>query len=237
MAIELGRFVNGDRAVLLSDDVQLILLSATNSPTFSPISNNEQPTRNPTFRTDAPTTTNILSCPPLGSDPLSVSAGSIMLQGVAETITLCTLTKSVTSSETGITTLVPIARSYNNNPWEKAAGEFAASLFGEKELVCYPSGCQVQLPPLETGAEYLLSSYSHALSDIDEYARFLETATFGTTPKQIDAFETSSSNSLQHTITTWLADQMNSSITPMTSHREYWRRGLNGRVRHSIDFT
>ncbi len=151
-----------------------------------------------------------------------------MLQHHAEA-SLCTLSKAVTS-ESGEVALTPIARSYGNYPWEQAAGEYAASLFRDEKIMCYTNGCQIKLPPLvENGAEYYLSSFSYSLSETNEYARFLETATFGTTDEQLDAFE-SSPNSVEVDITTWISNHMNASIVPITSHREFWRKGQNGRV-------
>ncbi len=229
VAIEVGRFVQGDDRAVIVDDIQLIKLVATPYPTFSPTRNTgDVSTSQPAIRTDAPTSANLFSCPLVGNAPFIVSSGSVLLQ-VVEEETLCTLTKSRTPVETGETTLIPIARSYDNNTWEKSAGEFAASIFGGKEIPCYPSGCQVELPALEEGAQYLLSSYSHSLSETEEYARFLETATFGTTQNQLDLFG-ESNESAKNTIARWLADQMDSNITQITSHREYWRRGLNIRV-------
>jgi hypothetical protein len=150
-----------------------------------------------------------------------------MLQ-VADT-TLCTLTKVVSSSSTGEITSIPIARSYGNDPWERAAGEYAASLFLNRDILCYTAGCQIHLPELEAGSEYHLSTFSLSSSDSNEYARFLETATFGITQEQLDAFDLSS-HSVQTNIVAWISNQMNRSITPMSSHREYWRKGVNARV-------
>ena len=217
--------------VLLIDDIQVAqrtTLPPTPHPTFSPTKQqNAGPTSEPTARTESPTTTNLLACPSVGETPLVVNSGSIMLSIAGKM--LCTLTKSVTSPDSGKTTLIPIARSYDNNSWEQSAGEYAISLFDEKGIMCYSVGCQLELPVLKAGEKYLLSSSSHLLSDSDEYARFLETATFGTTQEQLDEFD-SSSDSVRGGIITWMSNQMNLSSTPLTSHREYWRNGLNGRV-------
>jgi len=201
--------------------------SPTPYPTYFPTEEeNAGPTIEPTIRTDTPTTGKVVMCPNHGSTPVSVSAGSIVLQ-VSDS--LCTLTKVTTSIETGEITSIPVARSYDNNPWEKSASS-SVSMFGKEEILCYPVGCQMQLSELESGAEYMLSSFSHSLSKTDEYARFLETATFGTTQQQLDVF-TNSPKNVQETIASWLTDQMNPNVTNITSHRAYWRRGLNGRVR------
>ena len=81
----------------------------------------------------------------------------------------------------------------------------------------------------ESGAEYRLSTHVYELSKVDEAARFLETATFGITTEELMPLSVSS-NDVKTGILTWISRQMNSSITPMTSHREFWRKGLNGRV-------
>jgi hypothetical protein len=230
VVIEIGRWIHDGRQLVVDDIkvTQRTTLPPTPHPTFSPTKRkNTGPTNQPTIRTESPTTSNLLACPLVGDNPLIVSSGSVMLS-VAST-TLCTLTKSVTSSESGKMTLIPIARSYDGNTWEQAAGEYAASIFGGKDIVCYTVGCQVNLPPLEAGAEYLLSSSSHSLTEIDEYARFLETATFGITQEQLDTFDASSAN-VEDGINSWVTNQMNTNTIPMTGHREYWRNGINARV-------
>ncbi len=191
-------------------------------------SKNIGPTIQPTRLTESPTTSNILSCPLAGNSPIVIPAGSVMLH-TAGTNSLCTLTKII-SSDTGETISIPIARSYSNNQWEKSAGEASASLFAGKDILCYESGCQINLPMLEeSGAEYRLSTHVYELSKVDEAARFLETATFGITTEELMPLSVSS-NDVKTGILTWISRQMNSSITPMTSHREFWRKGLNGRV-------
>lgn len=227
----MGRYVHVGRALLV-DNIQITQRTTsapTPSPTFSPTkSKNTGPTSQPTKKTDAPTTTNVLSCPSVGDNPIFIPSGSVMLQP-ATNLTLCTLTKVVTSSETGDSFSIPIARSYDGNSWEKAAGEYAASFFVNQGILCYESGCQINLPHLDSGSQFNLASYSYSLSKSDEAARFLETATFGITQSQLDAFE-NSSNNIQDDIIGWVSNQMNASITPMTSHREFWRKRLTGRV-------
>ena len=232
MNVELGRYVHAGRK-LLADNVQIsqrTTLPPTPFPTFSPTKGQDSgPTNQPTIKTDAPTTTNVITCPEAGSLPLLLSAGDVMLE-VADT-SLCTLTKYAIIPRTGDTVTLPIARSYNGNPWEKSAGEFAASMFHGNDIVCYGAGCQLSLPPLEEGEEYRLTGLNHTLSEINEYARFLETATFGVTEQQLDEINTPS-RSVKGDIVYWISQQMNSTLTPITSHREFWRRGLNARVRH-----
>ena len=230
MAIEIGRFLHSGR-LLLADNIQIIqrtTFSPTPYPTFSPTKGQSA---SPTIRkTQAPTTSNVVACPPVGSPPVILGSGSVMLQ-IADT-NLCTLTKVVTSSQSNEASLIPIALSYDNNSWEKAAGNYATTLFNGEDIICYTVGCQIDLPALETGAEYQLTSFTHSLEEKDEYARFLETSTFGVTEEELGNFE-ASSDTVQEHIVSWIGNQMNSSLTPMSSHREFYREGLNARVSHS----
>ncbi len=225
--IEVGHRTHEGR-VLLVDNIQMSQRTTsppTQAPTFSPTkAKNSGPTSQPTTKTDAPTTTNIVSCPPVGTSPFGVEPGSVMLN---QSDALCTLTKNIVSDSGSAS--VPIAISYENNPWEKSAGEFAASLFAYEDILCYSNGCQIHLPSLGVGESYALTSLDYSLTDEEEYARFLETATFGTTQEQLDAFERSSATVYDY-IVNWISDQMNSTITPSTSHREVFRRGATGRV-------
>ena len=248
--MEIGGYVHEGR-VLLVDDIELTqrntMPPTTPAPTFAPTEErntghtvepmttegrNAGHTVEPMIRTEALTKTTILSCPLAGDDSLVVGAGSVVLR--VASMALCTLSKSVTDYGSDDITLIPIARSYNNNPWEQSTGEYAASILNGVDIECYAVGCQLNLPALDTGAKYILSSSLHSLSESDEYARFLETATFGVTQDQLDTF-VESSNSVQSDIANWISEQMNPSTTPMTSHREYWRKGVMTRVRRRKD--
>ena len=229
--VEVGHYVHDGR-ILLVDDIQISQRTTsppTVSPTFSPTEGkNTGPTNQPTIKTDSPTTTNLITCPSVGDAPLAVGSGSVMLS-VAKNALLCTLTKSVTSSVSGETILIPVARSYDKNRWEQAAGEQAASILGGKDIMCYSVGCQLELQGHGTSEQYLLSSSSYSLSESNEYARFLETSTFGITQADLDSFD-ASPNSVQDDIIDWISIQMNVSKTPLSSHRKYWRSRINSRV-------
>ena len=228
VVIEIGRFLHRGR-LLLADEIHIVqrtTLPPTPFPTFSPTKGK---TSSPTIRqTEAPTTSNIVSCPPVGSPPVILSRGSVMLQ-IANDENLCTLTKATTSPLNGEVSFIPIARSYNNHPWERAAGDYATTLFSVKDIMCFTDGCQINLPSLEAGAEYQLTSFTHSLDGKNAYARFLETSTFGITEEELGKFEASNGH-VQESIVSWVSTQMNSSIVPITSHREFWRHGLNLRV-------
>ena len=161
MAIEIGWCLHTGR-FLLPDEIQVIqrtTLSPIPYPTFSPTKGK---TASPTIReTEAPTTSNTVACPQVGSSPVILSSGSVMVQ-IAHT-NLCTLTEVVTSPEDDRRSLIPIALSYDNNLWEKAAGAYATTLFNSEDIICHDIGCQINLPALDAGEEYHLTSYTHSL--------------------------------------------------------------------------
>merc|ERR1711862_928433 len=74
---EIGYSIHSDRALLI-DDIQIIERTTslpTNAPTFSPTKKKSTgPTIQPTIKTDAPTTTNIVACPLIGDPPLILNA-------------------------------------------------------------------------------------------------------------------------------------------------------------------
>ena len=98
--------------------------------------------------------------------------------------------------------------------------------------MCYDRGCQINLPILEDGAVYQVTSSAYTLSTRDEYARFLETASFGATTSDIDNFEgtTSIMNGAVNVIADFVESQMDVDQIPMTSHRELWRNRASPRV-------
>jgi len=230
--IGLGRYLPLG-LVLLFDDVQVgqkTTFAPTKSPTQEPTKEvTTGPTPSPTTRTDAPTTSNFKTCPSVGSAPEVLDGGSVMV-GTAAKDTLCTI-KKVTLDGNTVQKSIPLARSYDLNAWEKSAGEFSTSTFTH-EFLCYSQGCQINLPQLEAGEKYHLASYAYALNERNEFARFLETATYGVTRAELDAFTATSQNvgSLS-TIVNWIQSQMDPAIVPMTSHREFWRKRVNPRVR------
>lgn len=149
-------------------------------------------------------------------------------------LTLCTLVKAETSLASGKTKLIPIARSHDGYDWEKSAGEYALTFFSGNDLSCYQSGCQFNIPILQVNEDYLLSTSAHSLSEVNKYARFLETASFGTTQADLDVFNLSE-KSVEQSIVEFLSTQMNATSTEMTSHRVNWRRGLkDSRVRKQL---
>ncbi len=235
--IELGHWEKAQR-IWLVDDVTLeqrTTPAPTPLPTLSPTKAvTIGPTPEPTIVTEAPTTSLAISCPPVG-EFVTLDAGSIIVD-IAEADTLCTLTKLVPKTLAGggtTQTFLPLARSYDLNTWELSTGSFALYVFPTKEFLCYDRGCQINLPLPEAGEQYRLTSTKYKLGLRDEYARFLETASFGPIAKEFDKLESATGeNGSQGAIVDYIEEQMDSDITSMSSHREFWRSRSSPRVSH-----
>ena len=105
----------------------------------------------------------------------------------------------------------------------------ARSFFDSDVPKCGESSCVIEVPDLEEGQEYHLTSYTHAVSRSDRIAKFLETSTFGPTMGQITAWPISSN--LEATFASWIVEQMDEEVTGVSSLRAYFRRRLNPSVR------
>lgn len=138
------------------------------------------------------TASNAISCPPPGTTTeltsLSTTGGTLTLPTIRTIGQLCTLTKQVTSiNDYDDTTIVPLARSYDNESWSYAAGETPAVMLSSNNnngFSCFVDGgtsweyCSVDLPPLDVsntngGEVYVLTTYEHSLSERDQVSRFL----------------------------------------------------------------
>ena len=86
---------------------------------------------------------------------------------------LCLLTRQ--NASTG-KERVTASRSYAGRDWERSPGELAKT--GSGLVVDCTQGsateCDVTLPALETGFEYILESHTYDISQEAEAARFLE---------------------------------------------------------------
>ncbi|KAL7541680.1 LOW QUALITY PROTEIN: hypothetical protein ACHAXR_011131 [Thalassiosira sp. AJA248-18] len=162
------------------------------------------------------------SCPPAGSStPLALDGSTtttIRVPIVTNTNSLCLLLRhdSVTGSNRA-----PVARSYANQPWQHSPGLFARTGSGVS-VDCATSSsneCDVTVPPLTEGMEYILESYEHGTSEEAEAARFLEQATFGPSRETIDAMVSSSND-----FASWVEDQL---AMPKSSHRAFFRERMN----------
>jgi hypothetical protein len=172
-------------------------------------------------------------CPPPGeSTDINLDGGGILAVSSSSAGTLCTLTQVRTENSKDVQ-VIPIARSYEANPWESAAGDTAIEIFRRSggQPVCTENSCTINLPALPDPAtyRYALTTYSYDLSRKDEVARFLDRSTFGTTPTDLALHDTAAWGDTYRA--NHVKDQMDTTITPMTSHREYFRKRTNPKVR------
>lgn len=193
---------------------------STPSPTDDTAGGTSMPTSKPTYM---PTVATVTKCPDVGSDSLTISAGPVML-GRSEA--LCILTKAIQGFDGSLSQIAPVARSYDGRPWEPSAGEFARHLLQGVGFGNYDIGTQIILPVLAADEQYYLTSYSYDISKKDSVARLLETATFGTTNKDLAAWGERTVTT--ESVTEWIREQIKK---PMTSHREFFRQRVNPRVR------
>ena len=128
-----------------------------------------------------------ISCPLPGTTTvltsLSTTGGTLTLSTINTIGQLCTLTKQTTYNIYEDPTIVPLARSYDKEPWSNAAGEIPAVMLSNG-FNCFDSDtgtddgeyCSVDLPPLDvsnSGEMYVLTTYEHSLSERDQVSRFL----------------------------------------------------------------
>ena len=137
-----------------------------------------------------------ISCPLPGTTTvltsLSTTGGTLTLSTINTIGQLCTLTKQTTYNIDEDPTIVPLARSYDKEPWSNAAGEIPAVMLSNG-FNCFDSDtgtddgeyCSVDLPPLDvsnSGEMYVLTTYEHSLSERDQVSRFFsQVRTYGST--------------------------------------------------------
>lgn len=216
--------VNNEWDIVL-DDVHITAgntLAPSMISTSAPTDNIPDPTSSPSTRpTSLPTVVSVTDCPDIGDPPKSISFGPVMLR---RSESLCVLTKAVEEEDGSLSYAAPVARSYDGRAWEPSAGEFATQLLHNIEFGDYSRGTQINLPQLEEGEQYYLTSYSYSIGLEDSVARLLETSTFGTRAQDLSAWDKGAvTNS---TAAEWIKEQISK---PMTSHREFFRRRVNPR--------
>lgn len=182
-----------------------------------------------------------MDCGAIGTDtPTDVNlANSGTLEvTLSSADTLCALTEVQTDASSGDDTqIIPIARSYNGRKWESAAGGKAASIFAPSgALVCsdVTSKCTIALPAAGANSRFVLTLHGRSVSQRNEVARFLDQNTFGVTIDDLNVLDVAdwTSNPALHRAN-YVKDQMDTTKTAITSHREYWRARTNPKVTHS----
>ena len=153
----IGNFLDPDK-VLVIDDVIVTPLT-TSSPTkaaTSYLTQSQHPSPAPFDITYSPTVPVTPISYPLDTEgPVEVGGGKTFISSAAKGV-LCTLTKVSVNKDGAITSITPVARSYEGYPWELAGDEYAASLSYGNAFFCYENGCQFVLPPLRFREIYQL---------------------------------------------------------------------------------
>ena len=127
--------------------------------------------------------------------------------------------------------IIVIANSFGGNDWQSSASMYATEIFRDNEIMSYASGCQLNLPDISDDLRYELEHRSYTLSQRDELARFLESATFGVTTADLDELEAATVYStVLDAISSYVEMQQDAHVVPPSSHREVWREKLNARV-------
>ena len=182
-----------------------------------------------------------LDCPASGQVDVNLDFGGILTVTPSINGMLCTLTEVRTTTDgSEDDQVIPIARSYEGNLWESSAGDLATSIFkdtgGQPECLPDGSSCQLQLPPLADPAtyRYALTSYEYSPSRRDQIARALGRLTFGATPTDLNLHDKPEmDNDSEAYLAAFIQEQMDEQITPMTSHREYFRKRTNPKLTHA----
>jgi hypothetical protein len=163
------------------------------------------------------------SCPGIGDDPKVIQDSLVQLSNFAH---LCTLTRLTDGA-----TISPVARSYNGRDWEVSAGDYAATL--EVDCEAGPENtCLLNLgvePSIHENQVFVLTSYQHALDAKSTVARFLERASFGASMSNLNDWDYTQAT-FPASFSIWIQDQLNVAKTPLSSHREFYRRHLNPRL-------
>ena len=169
---------------------------------------------------------------------VNLSQGGTLEVTLSSADTLCALTEVQTDASSGEDAqIIPIARSYNGRKWESTAGGKTASIFASPgSLACSDatSKCTIDLPAAGANSRFVLTKYARSVSQRNEVARFLDQNTFGVTTDDLIVHDVAdwTSNPALHRAN-YVKDQMDTSKTAMTSHREYWRARTNPKVTHS----
>lgn len=164
---------------------------------------------------------NTISCPAYTSrtgitdGPITLTSSTVTLTNTPSTGTLCTLFTTQNSLDGGKTFYIPVGRSYDGNDWERVAGKYSAL-----EYTCNGDTCTVDLSDWESNT-YFVTSYSYTLIPSQTSARFFERASFGASPSMLSLATTEAQ------MAEWIRDQFDESLTPLTSHRAYFRKRLS----------
>ena len=187
--------------------INILLLLATLSPTATVTALS---TSCPAYTTRSGTTTG----------PLPLTSSTLTLTNTPSPNTLCTLHTTQSSLSGHQLFYIPVGRSYNGLPWERVAGKYS-----HLEYTCDSTSntCSVELVDWES-TDYYLTSYSYELTPAQTSARFFERASFGATASMLNLATNEAD------MASWISNQLDENVTPLTSHRRYFRKRLNPRM-------
>jgi len=209
----------------------------TRTPTVAPVAPTDPPTSQPTMTETA--LPGVGECSYIGNGTAPIALAK------AEPGVITTLSEVTVDGEGAESFVIPIARSYDDNEWEKEPGRIVEDTMYDHNWNCYFGACEIDLPDLGLDKRYKLCSGEAPLrytdpslnADSNVVARFLEQATFGATQADIDSINGAAGSrrrlAVEDNINSWIIDQMDETVTPPTSHREYWRARANPRVRNT----
>ena len=221
--------------------------SPSETPTIS-AAPSAVPSATPSFQPSvSPSSSPTLSMVPTNTPSLSMSPTLILyidfpnVMDTWETIAPSILT--IAKSDAGVLgrivlvngdDWVPVVRSYDGGEWHPYAGTFAGM-----SVTCTPTDCSFELDDPVEGVYKLGATRGYTLTNDEVAARFFESTTFGMPISGITALSSqllassrrlsSSSNSEDPTFASWVSNQMDESVTPMTSLRQFYRMRTNGK--------
>jgi hypothetical protein len=150
--------------------------------------------------------------------PLSLTSSTLTLTNTPSPGTLCTLyTISTSLGSNPQSYYIPLGRSYDGHDWERVAGKYNTLSY-----TCANGECTVELP--DENQSYYLTSYAYTLTPSQTSSRFFERASFGATPSMLSLATDEAS------MASWIRDQLDENVTPLSSHRKYFRKRLNPRM-------
>jgi uncharacterized protein (DUF1501 family)/uncharacterized protein (DUF1800 family) len=142
----------------------------------------------------------------------NIGSGHVHLEKSSEG-SLCTLVKVLSNG----TTTISIGVSLNGDDWQHSPEAMSSVMFD-----CGSCDCSTDLPPLDDGEIYKVSSslLPRSISRENELARFLDQATFGVTRADLQNFDDSDPTDVA--IAKWIKSQVED--VGMTSHRAWFRK-------------
>ena len=124
---------------------------------------------------------------------------------------------------------IPVARSYDAGDWYQYSGAFSGL-----DINCTHDECTFDLAQPAQGGQYMIAATNgYSLSHEQIAARFFEAATFGMTKESISSMA-QDMVSTDNAIAMWISEQMNQEATPISSHREFYRKYANGTSTHQL---